>query len=305
MGVQESKFQIQGKNSIGSFYSRHFPEGMYKLKQSDIKQAEDYLEKTFSNDVSVTVFLSIIKEKETNHTFEHLSNWNQLTTQKKANLMVINNMIQLICVADFSFHYFKEILSLCTDIEKLLNKDTRLDMNAPQDKHPNLKNVILEIQRTRTNINLNQDDGKDSFKAKSSDYFSPLGLTTNRLSQLMSVKGKPITFKSRSKGAMDINIQNPEEFSRLLDSEWFQRQHMSSLLSQVFNPAFIFNPVYHNVAKFINRRILTSSPKPLAITKKVLVFHFSVLRKLSQLFFETQKLSTRNLLYYQILQWPI
>ena len=67
---------------------------------------------------------------------------------------------------------------------------------------------------------------------------------------------------------------------------------MSSLLSQVFNPAFIFNAVYHNVAKLINRRILTSSPKPLAMTQKVPEFHFPVLRKLSQLFFETQKLTT-------------
>ena len=67
---------------------------------------------------------------------------------------------------------------------------------------------------------------------------------------------------------------------------------MSSLLSQVFDPAFIFNPVYHNVAKLINRRILTSHPMPLAMTQKVPESHFPVLRKLSQLFFETQKLTT-------------
>ena len=106
-------------------------------------------------------------------------------------------MIKLICVADFSSHYFKEVLSLSTDIEKQLNKDTRLDVNAPQDQCPNLKNVLLEIQRTRTKINQHQDDGKDSFKAKSSNDFSLLGLNTNQTTQLMSVKGKPISFKSR------------------------------------------------------------------------------------------------------------
>ena len=67
---------------------------------------------------------------------------------------------------------------------------------------------------------------------------------------------------------------------------------MSSLLSQVFDPAFIFNAIYHNVAKLINRRILTSNPKPLTMTQKVPEFHFPILKKLSQLFFETQKLST-------------
>ena len=87
--------------------------------------------------------------------------------------------------------------------------------------------------------------------------------------QLMSVKGKPISFKSRSKGAVDITIRKPQEFTKFLESGMFQRQYMSSLLSQVFDPAFIFNAIYHNVAKLINRRIITSNPKPLTMTQKV------------------------------------
>ena len=55
----------------------------------------------------------------------------------------------------------------------------------------------------------------------------------------MSVKGKPISFKSRSKGAVDITIRNSQEFTKFLESWRFQRQHMSSLLSEVFDPAFI------------------------------------------------------------------
>ena len=66
---------------------------------------------------------------------------------------------------------------------------------------------------------------------------------------------------------------------------------MSSLLSQVFDPAFIFNAIYHNVAKLINRRILTTNPKPLTMTQRVPECHFPILEKLSQLFFETLKLS--------------
>ena len=67
---------------------------------------------------------------------------------------------------------------------------------------------------------------------------------------------------------------------------------MSSLLSQVIDPAFIFKAVYHNVAKLVNRRILTTTPGTLTITQKVSIRHFPILEKLSQLFFETQKLST-------------
>ena len=106
-------------------------------------------------------------------------------------------MIKLKCVADFSSHYFKEVSSLSTSIEAQLNKDSRLDVNAPQDQRPNLKSVLQEIQRTRTKINQHQNEGKDSFQPKTKDDFSLLGLTTNRTTHLMSVKGKPISFKSR------------------------------------------------------------------------------------------------------------
>ena len=60
---------------MGNFYRNHFPEGIHKLKPSDIRQAEDYLERAFSDDVSVTVFLPMIKEEDVNTTFEHPQNW--------------------------------------------------------------------------------------------------------------------------------------------------------------------------------------------------------------------------------------
>ena len=70
----------------------------------------------------------------------------------------------------------------------------------------------------RTKINQHQNEGKDSFQPKTKDDFSLLGLTTNRTTQLISVKGKPISFKSRSKGAVDTTIKNPQEFTKVLES---------------------------------------------------------------------------------------
>ena len=125
---------------------------------------------------------------------------------------------------------------------------------------------------------------------KSPDDFSLLGLTTNRNSQLLSVKGKPISFKSRAKGTVDITIRNPQEFSNFLHQGGFQRQHMSSMLSQVFDPSFIFNAVYHNVARLINRRIVKSVSKTMPMTYKIKKEHSPLLEELSQLFFETQML---------------
>ena len=61
---------------MGSFYSTYFPEGMHKLKPPDVKQAKDYLERAFSDDMSVTVFLPMIEGEDVNPTFEHPPNWN-------------------------------------------------------------------------------------------------------------------------------------------------------------------------------------------------------------------------------------
>ena len=118
---------------MGEFYRSYFPEGKHKLNPQDIKQAEDYLERAFSDDVSVTVFLPMVEKEEKVPTFEHPTNWSQLSSQDKADLIVINNMIRLICVSDFSSHYFKEVSSLNVAIEEQLNKDSRLDINAPQE----------------------------------------------------------------------------------------------------------------------------------------------------------------------------
>ena len=97
---------------MGRFYNTYFPEGMHKLKPPDIKQVEDYLERAFSDDVSVTVFLPMVEEDNNDPTFKHPPNWTQLNGQEKADLIVINNIIKLICVANFSPYYFKEVSSL-------------------------------------------------------------------------------------------------------------------------------------------------------------------------------------------------
>ena len=107
-------------------------------------------------------------------------------------------MIKLICIADFSSHYFKEVSSLSQLVEQVLNKDSRLDINAPKENRSPLDNFLQEMKRTRTWVNKHQNDQEDSFKKKPPDDFSLLGLTTNRNSQLLFFKGKPISFKSRA-----------------------------------------------------------------------------------------------------------
>ena len=86
---------FEGQNSIARIYKRHFPEVKQKLYPGDIKQAEDFLERAFSDDVRVTVFLPMVEEEESVPTFELPPNWSQLSSKAKADLIVINNMIKL------------------------------------------------------------------------------------------------------------------------------------------------------------------------------------------------------------------
>ena len=108
-------------------------------------------------------------------------------------------------------------------VEDTLNRDSRLDRNKPVEKRPPLDKVLEEIKRTRSRNNKHQNDQEDSFKTKSPDDFSLLGLITRRSDQIMAVKGKPISLNSRSKGAVDVTIRNPEEFSNFLTQGRFQR----------------------------------------------------------------------------------
>ena len=125
------------------FYRSYFPEGKHKLKPPDIKQAEDYLERAFSDNVSVTVFLPMVEEEESNPTFEHPPNWSQLNSQEKADLIIINSMIKLTCVSDFSLQYFKEASS-----QNALIKEQQENKSPQSDKE-----VIISIMRS-----INLDD---------------------------------------------------------------------------------------------------------------------------------------------------
>merc|ERR1712215_45757 len=113
-----------GKNMMCQFYQEHFPEGPHKISPEDLKKVAEILEKAFSDDVLNPVFLPMIEEEDKKPTFPHPDNWDDLTLKEKGDIMVIVLQIKIICVADFSSHYFKEISSLSKLVEELLNKDT-------------------------------------------------------------------------------------------------------------------------------------------------------------------------------------
>lgn len=58
----------------------------------DIDKVEDYLERAFSYDVSVTVFLPMIEAEDNNPSYEHPPNWDR---EKSITLFFIGSWFQL------------------------------------------------------------------------------------------------------------------------------------------------------------------------------------------------------------------
>ena len=90
------KMPMQGKTTQQDSTTTTLPringEEDYTIDEAwiNLVQAEDYLVR------GITAFLPRIKQEETNLTFKHPENWDQLNLQEKANLIIIDNIIKLI-----------------------------------------------------------------------------------------------------------------------------------------------------------------------------------------------------------------
>ena len=75
--------------------------------KTNLRQAEDYLTR------GIIAFLPKIEKEEANPTFEHPENWNRLNLQEKANLIILDNLINFACMGDSGKDNIKEIQALC------------------------------------------------------------------------------------------------------------------------------------------------------------------------------------------------
>merc|ERR1712215_111260 len=107
----------------------------------------------------------------------------------------------------------------------------RLACNKPKPNSRDVQQVKEEILNTRMKIDWFINRYPDEYPSNSG-MFKFLGLMTDKQTDQMRLKGKPISFKSRSKGNIDIVIRNTSEFSAFIQKDVFQRQHLSSLIAQ-------------------------------------------------------------------------
>ena len=96
-------------------------------------------------------------------------------------------------------------------------------------------------------IDFNRNDSPDEFPSNDK-MFKFLGLLTDRETDVMRLKGKPLSFKSHSKGNVDIVTRNIGEFGNFCAAGLFQDRHLSSLVAQTFDPLICLNSVFLGIA---------------------------------------------------------
>ena len=254
------------KNLMSHFYQIYFPEGLHKLSKNDIAVCQQILMDSYSDDVLMSVFISTIQKENECPSFKHPPNWSQLSDIEKAHLLVKVIFLKLLAIVDFSDMAFKEASSLFKEID-FLNQETRLECNkTKQIRH--VDKVQEEIMETRTRIDFYRNDSPDQFPSNN-NKFKFLGILTDRETDMMRLKGKPLSFKSRSKGSVDIVIRNTAEFRDFCAQGLFQRQHLSSLVAQTFDPLMCLNSVFLCIARLLNREITSEHETTMPMTHQI------------------------------------
>ena len=69
------------------------------------------------------------------------------------------------------------------------------------------------------------------------------------------------------------------------------RMHLSSLMAQCFDPCFVLNSVFSCISRLLNRKIVKSFGRPMAMTDKIPPEYCPLVLKVADLFFKLQFLS--------------
>ena len=182
------------KNMITHFYEMYFPKGIHKVNSHDLMLIKQLLEDSYSDDVLIPVFINMIHQENMSPTFKHPENWPQLSDLEKGHLLVRVIFLKLLSVIDFCDFEFKEVGSLFKEIEEFLNVDTRLACNKPKPPTRDIEKVKQDIMSTRKKFDFYQNDFPDEFP-ENNNLFKFLRLMTNRQTDHLRLKGKPLSFK--------------------------------------------------------------------------------------------------------------
>ena len=143
---------------------------------------------------------------------------------------------------------------------------------------------------TRTKYDFFVNNLPDAFPTNN-NCFKFLGLLTEHGSDLLRLRGKALSLKSRSKGTIDLCCRNPKEFESYISNGTFQGHHMASIMTQLFDPCFNLNSTFFCVAKLLNCEIISSYEGTMAWTRTVDLKLNRKLVKLVSFYFKIQSLN--------------
>ena len=107
---------------------------------------------------------------------------------------------------------------------------------------------------TRQKFDFHKTNDPDDFPSNKG-HFKFLGLLTCKDKDILKLRAKPLSLKSRSKGSVDLVCRNSLEFQTYLSRGVLQRHHFASIQTQLFDPSFFLNGVFYNISKLLNREI--------------------------------------------------
>ena len=117
------------------------------MSENDIKFCEVLLCESYSDDILIPIYLSMIAQEDQHPSFPHPPNWSGISVLEKAHMLVKNYFLKLLALIDFSDFSLKSVTSLFSDIEEFLNRDICLECNKIKPER-HLESVRKEIEMT-------------------------------------------------------------------------------------------------------------------------------------------------------------
>ena len=99
------------------------------MTEDEIKFCEVLLRESYSDDILIPIYLSMIAQEDNHPSFPHPSNWSSMSDLEKAHILVKNYFLKLLALIDFSDFNLKSVTSLFSEMEEFLNRDVRLEYN--------------------------------------------------------------------------------------------------------------------------------------------------------------------------------
>ena len=213
------------------------------------------------------------------------------SNNRVTGLMVVR-ALRTLAVLDFSNFSVKKFQSSSLWIETMLNRDPRLQTNiGKHDSDIRPDQLLLEKEilskRAKQTFDYTNLEPADSLVAIPEMFFF-LGITINQLTDNLSLRSKPLMFRSRQKGSVDIICRNVKEFANFLKIGKFTRAQMASLVNSVYCPPQTLSAVFCCVGKKVQQLVVDNK---MTWSSRIDPIHFPIIEKLAKLYFLVQTLT--------------